>query len=97
MTNTLTGFRVTRKDGTLVNPGDTVTSFRGIVATFVRVERGPLPGRSARVVVSHGDITGSVNDRSYYAEVYDLVVTPLRAPMTANQVAAYQEIMSAVD
>jgi hypothetical protein len=66
-------YRVTRDDGTVVRPGDTVRSFRDEPAEFVGVTRGPEPGRSAKVTVRVGGAT-----RERYAGAYDLTVTEER-------------------
>jgi hypothetical protein len=66
--------KVSRRDGTPVNPGDVVTSFRGDDWTFIVVERPPVPGKSARVTVAR-DADDPFSRRSFYAEVFDLVVT----------------------
>jgi len=59
-------WRVTNKEGAIVNPGDTVTDFRGETATYQGVARGPEPERMAKVIV---------DGREYYASVFDLTVT----------------------
>jgi hypothetical protein len=62
---------VTRGDGTVVSPGDTVVDFRGEKSTFVRVDRGPAPelGKDAKVEVTRDGRRGW-----YYARVFDLAV-----------------------
>lgn len=60
-------YRVTDSNGLAVHPGDTVTDFRGDTATFRMVSRGPLPGKSAKVVTDE-------RFGEQYAGVYDLTV-----------------------
>jgi hypothetical protein len=65
-------FKVTREDGTEVRPGDRVTDFRGEEHVFVRVERGPQEGRSAKVRVEGSPI-------AYYSTVFQLTVEEIEA------------------
>lgn len=60
-------FKVTRLDGSEVKAGDKVTSFRGEEFTFVKVTRGPVPGKSAKVMTRESCV-------EYYAGVFDLTV-----------------------
>lgn len=66
------------RTGRPVNAGDTVTSFRGEPATFEHVSRGPLPDKSAKVVVRWLHQSGDVatGQREYYAGVFRLDVVP---------------------
>lgn len=76
-------YSVTDKSGKEVRRGDTVTDFRGRVATFNYVSRAPIPGKSAKVIVTEAyqGPTGAVqhygSQREYYAGVFDLSVTVL--------------------
>ncbi|WP_294180949.1 hypothetical protein [uncultured Schumannella sp.] len=70
-------FKVTKEDGTEVRPGDRVTDFRGEEHVFVRVERGPQEGRSAKVQVEGSPI-------AYYATVLKLTVEELEAGETPD-------------
>lgn len=62
-------YRVTDADGVEVNDGDVVSDFRGDTWRFAGVERGPMPGKSAKVMVTNGQVT-----HSYYASVFELTV-----------------------
>lgn len=48
-----------------VHPGDPVKSFRGDIDIFMGIERGPSPGRDAKVRTNRG---------TFYAGVFNLVV-----------------------
>lgn len=61
-------YRVTDETGKEVKEGDTVTSFRGEKETFKYVTRGPLPGKSAKVLTDQGE---------FYANVFGLKVEKL--------------------
>lgn len=65
------GYRVTDAFELEVKPGDHVTDHAGIAAVFHGVERGPAPGRSAKVMV---EWLHSHAIRVYYAEVFGLTV-----------------------
>jgi hypothetical protein len=58
-------YRVTDKGGKEILPGDEVTYFRGNKGTFQGVSRGPVPGKTAKVLVDGFE---------YYANVFDLIV-----------------------
>lgn len=67
----MSGYTVTDRDGRVVTPGDTVTSFRGEPARFVCVTRGPEYNGTAKVAVAWPDESDS---REYYAQVFGLTV-----------------------
>lgn len=56
-------YRVTDSSGKEIREGDTVISFRGEEGTFKYVTRGPLPGKSAKVLTDQGE---------FYANVFGL-------------------------
>lgn len=66
-------YRVTRKDGTEVNRGDTVYS-RDEPATFRGLDRGPEYNGTSKVVVTWD---GKDYGGSYYHFVFGLTVTPV--------------------
>lgn len=68
-------FNVTDVNGNPVTRGDTLTDFRGDTALFHSVERGPMPGKSAKVIVDVSDGVHAESLRTYYASVFDLNVT----------------------
>lgn len=51
----------------IVNPGDTVTDFRGDTDTFKRATRARIPGKSGKVMVNGSPI-------EYYDGVFGLEV-----------------------
>ena len=61
-------YNVTDRDGNNVEVGDTVISFRGEPFTFQGVTRGPEYNGTAKVLA---------NGFEYYAQVFDLTVTPM--------------------
>jgi len=63
----------TLHDGYLIS-GAPVVSFRGEPATFQYVSRAPIPGKSAKVVVTW---EGSDHECEYYAQVFNIRVCPL--------------------
>ncbi len=65
---------VARIGDRVLKRGDKVKDFRGETDTFLYVSRGPEPGRSAKVVVKTPGKNGW--EREFYAEVFDIVVTP---------------------
>ena len=90
---------VTDKAGSVVDPGSTVTSFRGEPATLVRATRAAGVGYSGKVLVEWQPAGGRME---YYDRVFDLAVAelapiidleaehlePLRAPFTSWAVPA---------
>lgn len=66
-------YEARRVTGGVVNPGDKITNFRGEPAEFVRVERGPEPGKSALVEVSRNGTR-----RTFYSDVYGLKVVEVK-------------------
>lgn len=73
----MASYLVTGPNGSPVAVGDTVEDSRGNTALFHSVERGPAPGKSAKVIVDVNDGHHSPSLRTYYAGVFDLVVTPI--------------------
>jgi hypothetical protein len=67
-------YRVTDADGNVITRGSTVTDFRGDVATFDLVTRGPEYNGTARVCVTWDDGKPSEYTQEYYANVFDLTV-----------------------
>lgn len=70
----MSGLIVTDKDGAIVEPGSTVTSFRGQHAVLVRATRAADAGRSGKVLVdwqAPGPFSGRAE---YYDRVFDLAV-----------------------
>lgn len=63
-----------RTDGSVVNEGDMIESFRGEGAVFVRLSRMAVPGKSGKVVVRW---PGSEGTREYYDSVFGLSVSTL--------------------
>lgn len=77
----MSGYVVTDEEGRVVKPGDTVTSFRGENAEFVRVARGASLGHSALVEVFWKGTEVSVpTTHTYYAQVFGLSVEPEPLP-----------------
>jgi len=68
-------YRVTDRDGNVIEPGDRITDFRGDPAWFQGVARGPEYNGTAKVVTSDGTPGGERRER--YATVYGLTVTPV--------------------
>lgn len=66
---------VTHENGTIVQPGDTVTDFRGDTATFVLATRARIPGKSGLVVTERTAPSGAKYQRESYDGVFDLIVT----------------------
>jgi hypothetical protein len=60
-------FRVTDSEGNEINPGDTVTDFRGETATFRAVSREPVGHKEAKVITDE-------RLGEQYASVYKLNV-----------------------
>lgn len=66
----MTIYRVTNEDGAEVRRGDEVINFRGEVATFCYVSRGPEYNGTAKVIVT--DPCGNAHE--YYERVFKLTV-----------------------
>lgn len=64
-----TKYIVTRKDGTVLKPGDKLTNFRGEAAYFA----GCYHPR--KVCVKHKPTDSDTSAREYYPNVYDLTIT----------------------
>jgi len=67
-------FRVTDKDGNEINPGDTVTDFRGEPATFRAVSREPVLDERLRIVLKEAKVVTEERMGEQYASVYKLHV-----------------------
>jgi hypothetical protein len=78
-------YLITDRDGNPVTAGSKITSFRGEAATFVSLERGPEYNGTSKVVVRW---IGADNEQSsrlrYYHTVFDLIVTPVSAPLVST-------------
>lgn len=71
----MTEYRVTRADGSVVNAGDTVVSFRGDSFEFVSVTRGAEYNGTAKVeVIKLDSLGGGLYRSEYYDSVFDLTV-----------------------
>jgi hypothetical protein len=57
-----------RTTGEIVEPGATVTNFRGETGVFTYISRGAIPGKSGKVIV---------DGRETYDSVWDLKVTAM--------------------
>jgi hypothetical protein len=70
--------KVTREDGSEVQPGDTVTDFRGDTEVFVTATRfrSHELGKTGKVVVGR---LGSPHNREYYDTVFGLKVELVEA------------------
>lgn len=69
MTNAI----ATNSEGHILAEGDSITSFRGEKAIFLRVTRLPEPGRSAKVLV-RWDLFDSKTEMEYYSTVFNITV-----------------------
>lgn len=67
-------FAYSAKTGRQVHVGDTVTSFRGEIATVAKLSSACVPGKSGKVVV-HWTDGNRCGTSEYYDGVFDLVVT----------------------
>ena len=61
-------------DRRLVDEGDTVTSFRGETATFLRATRARITGKSGKVMVRWLDGNAAGTEGEYYDGVFGLTV-----------------------
>jgi len=66
-------------DGAEIQPGDTITDFRGDTAVFAAATRAREPGRSGLVLTQDG---GEYYDKVFRLRVVDLDLTP-QQPTTA--------------
>lgn len=71
-------YKVTDSSGKEIREGDKVTSSRDEAHTFKYVTRGPLPGKSAKVLTDQGE---------FYANVFDLIVVeiPQATPLDTSR------------
>ena len=69
-------YTVTDRDGNSVGIGDQITDFRGDVAYFRGVSRGPEYNGTAKVLSVRDADADRYSERENYAGVFDLTVTP---------------------
>lgn len=66
-----------RKNGLIVEIGDTVTNFRGESAILTYVSRAGLPGKSGKVCVRAVDAPEGTSSREYYDRVWGLKIVSM--------------------